>query len=84
MGGGKSDLARLAAAYLACLAFAITYLLTTVFGGGGLTAAFRGGVVAAIALIAGRAVIGPVISSILDAMARDQAEKSATAQEDDE
>jgi hypothetical protein len=49
-----------------------------------LTAAFRGGVVAICALIAGRLVIGPVLSSILDAMARDNARRQAELEKEDE
>ncbi|MCA8957019.1 MAG: hypothetical protein KDC87_13155 [Planctomycetes bacterium] len=74
---------RVAAAYVACLAFAVSYLLTTWFGGSGLTAVFRGGVVALVTLFLGRLVIGPAISAILDAMARDSAIRTAQSKEDE-
>jgi hypothetical protein len=81
---GTSDLTRVAAIYLACIAFAVAYLLTTAFGGGGLTAAFRGGVVAGCALVVGRLVIGPVMSSIVDAMAQDAARRQADSTQEGE
>ena len=83
--GGSSELTRVATAYLACVGFAVAYLLTTAMGGSGLTAAFRGSVVAVSAMLLGRIVVGPAISSVLDAMARDQAAaEAAKAAEEDE
>ncbi len=82
--GSPSNLTRVAAAYLACVAFAVGYLLTTLMGGDGLTAAWRGAIVAVCALVLGRGVIGPALSSVLDAMARDQAEADLAKQEEDE
>lgn len=73
--GGTSELTRQAAAYLACVGFALTYLLTAVQGGAGWTAVTRGAVVALCALVLGRLLIGPALSSVLEAMARDQAQK---------
>ncbi len=70
---GSSDLTAAAATYLACVTFALTYLLTIAFGSDGLSALFRGGVVAAITLFLGRGLVGPALSCVLSAMARDQA-----------
>jgi hypothetical protein len=70
--GGTNNLARAAAVYIACVAFALTYLLTCAFGADGLSALFRAGVVAAIALVLGRGLVGPALSCVLVAMARDQ------------
>jgi hypothetical protein len=66
------------------VAFAVGYLLTTLMGAGGLTAVWRGTVVAVFALVLGRGVIGPALSSVLDAMARDQAEADLVKRKGDE
>lgn len=82
--GGTSELTRQAAAYLACIGFALTYLLTTAMGGAGWTAAVRGGIVALCALVLGRLLIGPAISSVLAAMARDQAAQELAQKAEEE
>ena len=79
-----SNLTRVAAAYLACVAFGVGYLLTTLMGGDGLTAAWRGTIVAVCALVLGRGVIGPALSSVLDAMTRDQVEADLVKRKEDE
>ncbi len=76
MVGGTNDLARAATAYVACLTFALTYLLTMLLGGDGATAVIRGSVVAVITLVVGRLLLRAVISSILDGLARHQAQTS--------
>ena len=76
MAGGTNDLARAATAYVACLTFALTYLLTMLLGGDGATAVIRGSVVAVITLVVGRLLLRAVISSILDGLARHQAQTS--------
>lgn len=78
---GTNDLTAAAATYLACVAFALTYLLTIAFGSDGFSALFRGGVVAIIALVLGRGLVGPAISCVLSAMARDQAAAAASDEE---
>ena len=74
---GTNDLARAATAYVACITFAGTYLLTIVLGADGLTAVVRGTVVAMATLLLGGFLLKPAISSILDAIARHEALKKA-------
>ncbi len=74
----------MAAAYGACLAFAVTYLVASAMGVGGMTAVIRGAVVALCVVVLGRLVFGPAISSVLDAMARDQAAAETARHEEDE
>ena len=64
---------RRGAAYLVCVAFGLTFLLSTLSGAQGHTALIRGTVVALIALAVGRVLIKPVVDVVLDAMARDRA-----------
>lgn len=71
--GGTRDLVRATTAYVACLTFALTYLLTTLLGGDGMTAVIRATVVAIVTLALGSFLFRPVLSTIFDAMARDQA-----------
>lgn len=75
-GTGSRELARGTAAYLACLTFVLTYLLTTALGATGLTATLRGAIVAAFTYCIGRTLLRPLTSSLLDAMARDRAARS--------
>ena len=77
MGTGSRELARGASTYLACLAFILAFLVTTVTGGTGLTAVFRGAAAAVSALVLGGLLMRPLISTVLDAMARDTADKQA-------
>ena len=81
--GGNSDLTRLASTYFACVAFAVTYLLATYFGTSGLTAAIRGAVVAALAIVFGRLLVGPIITSLIEAMVKDRVASEAEHTEDD-
>ena len=78
---GTNDLARAATAYVACITFAGTYLLTIVLGADGLTAVIRGAVVAVATLLLGGFLLKPAISSILDAIARHEAMKKAASAE---
>ena len=64
--------------------FAATFLVASAMGVGGMTAAVRGAIVALCAVVLGRLVFGPAISSVLDAMARDQAASEAAKQEEGE
>ena len=73
MAGGTNELARAATAYVACLTFALTYLLTLLLGGDGVTAVIRATVVAVVTLFLGRLLLRAAISSILDGLARHQA-----------
>ncbi|MHC5065519.1 MAG: hypothetical protein ACYTG5_16265 [Planctomycetota bacterium] len=72
MGVASKELTRSSNAYLVCLVFALTFLITTLFGGSPLAAVIRGSVVALLAYITLPFLIYPVVSVVLDAMARDQ------------
>jgi hypothetical protein len=73
MAGGTNDLARAATAYVACITFGLTYLLTMLLGGDGLTAVIRATIVALVTLVVGRLLFRPLIASILDGIAQHQA-----------
>ncbi len=73
MDRGSRELVRRASAYLVCLAFVLTFLMSTLLGTTGHTALIRGIVVAVIAMAVSRILLGPVVNVVLDAMARDQA-----------
>ena len=75
MVSGSRELTRGVAAYLACLAFALAFLVATATGGSGMTATIRGAVVALLTMIVGKALLHPLMSTILDAMARDRAQR---------
>ena len=74
-GSGLGDLARSATAWLACLVFALGFLVTVLAGGTALTGALRGGIAAAVTLAFGKLLVRPLLATILDAMARDTAAK---------
>ncbi len=82
MGVGSRELTRASTAYLVCLAFAVTFLITTISGGGPLVAVIRGCVVAVIARVLTPLLISPVVSAVLDAMARDQVAQSDSTTEE--
>lgn len=64
---------RRAAAYLVCLAFGVTFLLSTLMGAQGQTALVRGVVAAVATLVIARILLKPVVDVVLDAIARDRA-----------
>ena len=66
---------RAVAAYLACVTFALAFLITSLTGGSILTALLRGVMVAAATWFAGQLLMRPMLSAILDAMARDRAQQ---------
>lgn len=76
MNGGCRELARALTAYLACLAFVLAFFVALLTGGSVLTAVVRGAVVVAVTLFLGSALVRPLISTILDAMARDRSDSS--------
>ena len=76
MAGGTNELARAATAYVACITFGLTYLLTMLLGGDGLTAVIRATIVAMVTLVVGRLLFRPLIASILDGIAKHQAAQS--------
>lgn len=74
---GSQELVRLATAYLASVAFGVTFLVATLTGSDGLTALIRSAIAVAIACIAGQLLTPPVVNVVLSAMARDEAERKA-------
>ncbi|MEM7199131.1 MAG: hypothetical protein AAF628_02630 [Planctomycetota bacterium] len=77
---GSRELTKATAAYLASVAFAITFLVSTLCGAAGLTALTRGSIAAGAALLIGPVLARPAVSVILDAMARDRARGDAEAE----
>ncbi len=73
MDRGSRELVRRASAYVVCLAFVLTFLMSTLLGTTGQTALIRGIVVAAIAMAVSHILLRPVVDVVLNAMARDQA-----------
>lgn len=74
---GSQELARIATAYLASIAFGLTFLVATLSGADGLTALTRSVIALIVACLAGRLLIGPAINVVLAAMARDEAARQA-------
>ena len=73
MGG---ELTKLARVYAACGAFGTAFLITSFRGGHTYTALLRGIVVAAATYLVVGWLLRPVVSAVLDAMARDSAAAS--------
>ena len=66
---GTRSLARSSAAYLACLAFAIVYLLSAAYASAHWTTALlRSGIAAIIVLIVGRVLLYPLVDTVLSAV----------------
>ncbi len=83
-GTGSQELIRLATAYLASIAFALTFLIGTLSGVDGGTTLLRSVTVAGAALVLGWLLAAPVVDAVLTAMARDEAKRRAeqTAEDD--
>lgn len=81
---GSQELVRIATAYLASLAFGLTFLVATLSGVEGLTALGRSVIAMLGACVAGRLLIGPAINAVLNAMARDEAARQAALAEKEE
>lgn len=73
---GARELASRLAAYVASLTFAVSFLVTTVTGGGGLLALGRAVLMAGIAWCVLPWLLRPAVTTLLDAMARDQVERA--------
>ncbi len=78
-GHGSTELTRLATAYLASLAFGVTFLVATWVGAELGTALVRSTTAAAAALVLGWFLCAPVVDAVLTAMARDEARRRAAA-----
>ncbi|MBL8752628.1 MAG: hypothetical protein JNK15_04950 [Planctomycetes bacterium] len=77
---GSHELTRLLAAYLTSIAFGVTFLVAWLAGVDGSTALWRSVAAAGIALVVGQLLARPVVGTVLDAIARDEAKKKAEAQ----
>lgn len=75
MDSGSRELTRGVTAYLACLLFALAFLVAIASGGSGMTATIRGAAAAVVTLVVGKVLLLPLMSTILDAMARDRAQR---------
>ena len=80
MQGGSRELARAATAYLTCLSFALAFLVSVATGGGGTTPLLRGVIVAVATWFLGGLLMRPLLSTVLDAMARDRAVAEGTGE----
>jgi len=80
MESGSQELSRIATAYVASVAFGLSFFVATACGADGLTALGRGAVVVLLAMLGGRLLTTPVVNVVLDALARDQAKKQEAAQ----
>jgi hypothetical protein len=79
----SQELTRQLTAYLTSIAFGLSFLIGTLVGVDGLTALWRGVVVAGIALVAGQLLMPPVVDSVLSALARDEAKRQAEKPKED-
>ena len=73
---GTRSLARSSAAYLACLAFALVYLLSAAYAGAHWTTALmRGGIAAIVVLLIGRLLLYPLVDTVLSAVSEAERER---------
>jgi hypothetical protein len=72
MGVGNSELSRSIATYAASVAFVIAFLVAISFGAGMLTAVTRGVIVAIATRVVAEWIARPLVTTLLDAMARDR------------
>ncbi len=82
MGVASKEITRSSSAYLVCIIFALTFLITSIFGGSPLAAVIRGSIVAVLAYVTLPFLIHPVVSVVLDAMARDQSQEQPETKEE--
>jgi hypothetical protein len=80
-GNGSHELTRLCTAYLTSIAFGITFLVAALAGVDGITALWRGVIAAGGALIAGNLLAPPLVDTVLNALARDEAKRQAEQQQ---
>jgi hypothetical protein len=83
-GNGSRELTRIATAYVASLAFGVTFLVATLAGVEGSTALLRSVTAAALALVGGWLLMAPLIDTVLTALARDEAKRRAQAATEDD
>ena len=83
-GNGSQELTRVAAAYITSIAFALAFLCAALSGVDGLTALWRGVVAAVCGLIGANLLAPPVIDVVLSAMVRDEAQKRAASEAEED
>lgn len=77
---GSQELSRIATAYVASLAFGLTFLVALACGCALGSALMRASIVLGAAMLAGRLLCAPVVDVVLAAMARDEAKRRAEVQ----
>lgn len=83
-GNGSHELTRLATAYIASIAFGVTFLVASACGVDGGTALLRSVVAAGVALVAGFLLAAPVVDVIIAAAARDEAARQAAKRKEED
>lgn len=73
----SGELTRVAKVYAACVVFALAFLVATLAGSSTTTALVRGSIAALCAYAALGLLLRPVVSVVLDAMARDRVAASS-------
>jgi hypothetical protein len=74
---GSRQIGRRASAHAAALAFAVTYLWASFAGVGGAIALQRAAITALLTFAATLLLFRPVVDTVLDALARDEARRQA-------
>ena len=73
----SGELTRVARVYAACLAFALAFLVATLAGSTTITALVRGSIAGFCVYVVVGLLLRPVVSVVLDAMARDRVAASS-------
>lgn len=82
-GNAKVELTRLCAAWLASIAFGVTFLVASLAGVDGLTTLWRAVIAAGLAWLAAHLLAPPVVDVMLTALARDAARRGAEQPKED-
>ncbi|MFT4515662.1 MAG: dihydrodipicolinate synthase/N-acetylneuraminate lyase [Planctomycetota bacterium] len=83
MSAGSQEITRLSAAYLTSIAFGIAFLVAVFTGVDGLTALWRAVIAGGCALVAANFLAPPVVDVVLNALARDEAKRKASAEKEE-
>ncbi len=84
MQAGSAELTRATATYAVCLIFGFAFLVSLLCGASLLQANIRAVIAATVAHFVSPFLLRPVFGAILDAVARDRAERAAVAGEEAE
>ena len=82
-GTARQELQRQLTAYLGSIAFGTSFLIASLCGVDGLTALLRSVFALGAALLAGQFLAPPVVDSVLQALARDEAKRLAEQAKED-